>query len=112
MTSRSYELYFTDEQFMGVSIDGKEFIPRLTKDGLLDRCLSLESPVVKGWLANPNTYPDELKKVSPFLLGSRGRVGSKCSSPRLVCDHGGMRVIQDLLDYNQWDNRFPILLEP
>lgn len=48
----------------------------LKETGLIDRCLSLDDEVVKGWIKNPKTYPQEYKDVYLYLWKSQRTDGS------------------------------------
>jgi len=54
----------------------------LEESGLIKRCLSLEDEVVKGWLANPATYPEEFKKKAVFLWKSKR---TSCGDRNVAC---------------------------
>ncbi|MEK7227554.1 MAG: hypothetical protein AAB641_01525 [Patescibacteria group bacterium] len=73
----NYELYLTPEQKLGGMIKGFDLKEHLKNEKLIKRCLSLESPLVNGWLADPSTYPEELKTKAVFLFGSQRASGSE-----------------------------------
>ena len=43
----------------------------LVETGRIERCFSLESDLVRGWLNDPSSYPDELKGKWVVLWGSQ-----------------------------------------
>lgn len=65
----SFELYCAPQQFDD-DFTFRELEEHLKNEGLFDRCLTLESPIVKGWLTDSSTYPDRLKNLEPVLFGS------------------------------------------
>lgn len=70
VTTKPYELYRNQEQNVGKLITGLDLEVHLRESGLITRALSLESPLIKGWLADPLTYPEELKRKRVTLWGS------------------------------------------
>jgi len=67
---REYRLYLHDKQERQVPIGGFELKSYLEESGILRRALSIESKLVVGWKANPETYPKELRSKHPVLWGS------------------------------------------
>lgn len=110
-TNRSIEfgLYLHPSQDGGGSVVGFELEAHLKETGQLDRAYGLEDELVKGWIANPATYPEELKKKVIFLWkSSRGRDGER-SVPGLVWSGGRVHVVWDWLG-GEWCVRDPALL--
>lgn len=66
------ELYLWDKQKSNEYSTGFEVETHLKETGLIERCLSLEDEIVKEWIKNPKTYPEEYKKVYPYLWKSTG----------------------------------------
>ncbi len=89
--NNTYELYLHTAQEYDVTIAAKDIEAHLIKTGLVDRAQSVESELVKGWITNPDTYPEELRWIQPVLWG---------------------RVRQDgysrLVKYLYWDGRLKI----
>ncbi len=103
-----YELYLSPEQKSDGTIKGFGLEERLKKEKLIERCMSLESPLVKGWLADPSTYPEELKTKAVFLFGSKRTAGSFVSVACLCWDGG--RVVVDWRWLGRWWRGCPVLL--
>lgn len=72
---QSYELYLALGQQNGGWIEGFDLEKHLEETKLIGRCFSLEDELVKGWLANPPTYPEEFKGKAIFLWKSRRASG-------------------------------------
>ncbi len=92
-----------------VRINGLTLKKHLREAGIMDRSRTLESSLVRGWQANPETYPEELKGIFPFLWGSiRDRAGC-CLVPCLEwsCDQV---IVRWGLVHNAWGKKFPALL--
>lgn len=56
-------------------IDGEDLNKHIRETGLIGRCLSFEDEIVKGWIADPSTYPEEFKGMEVFLWKSRRKYG-------------------------------------
>ena len=67
-----YELYLSGlQQREGEQVRYEELDRSLKATGNLKRCLSVDDPMVREWIKNPSTYPEELKKKAVFLWGSQ-----------------------------------------
>ena len=83
----SFELYLHDSVigYRGpVCISGHELKKHIKETGLIDRCFSLEDELVQGWIANPSTYPEELRKQAVCLWKSVRISGGYRSVPCIV----------------------------
>ena len=89
--SRSgFTLHLAPEQKKGGWITVTDMDEHLRKEKLIDRTMGLEDEVVKGWLADPSTYPEEFKNKAVFLWKSQRSSGGR----RIAClVWGGGRVI-------------------
>ncbi len=104
-----WELYLLPTQEKGETIRGFYLESHLKETGLIDRCFSIEDDLVRGWVANPATYPEELKGKMVFLWKSaQGRDGDRYV-PYLIW--GGNKVVVDWswLEY-RWSVSSPALL--
>lgn len=67
----TYKLYYHERQRSSNSwVYGEDLETHLRKEKPEVFQVSLESELVKGWIAHPETYPEELKKIHPCLWGS------------------------------------------
>lgn len=66
-SQKVFEIYIAVDQENGNAMTGFDLERHLTIVGLMGRCASLEDLLIKGWIANPSTYPEELKKKNIFL---------------------------------------------
>jgi hypothetical protein len=64
---RAWELYLHEKQENDWGILGSELEKHLKQAGRLDRAFSIDDDLIKGWFANPETYPEELKKRNILL---------------------------------------------
>ena len=89
-----FELYYHQEQMemfdewygpVGL-VDGPVFEAHLKETGLIERSLTLDSEIVKEWLANPIKYPRDFvqKDIHPTLWGSSKVVGEVRKIPILI----------------------------
>ena len=75
-TVPAFELYLTPAQQNRPVHDSfpittlVEIESHLEAEGLIGRTFSLQDDLVKGWLADPSTYPDELKGKRVYLWKS------------------------------------------
>ncbi|MEK7659360.1 MAG: hypothetical protein AAB338_01755 [Patescibacteria group bacterium] len=67
----AFELYLAPEQKNGGRVNGYDLERHLYETGLIDHCLSLEDEAVKGWIANPSTYPKRFRRKTLLLWKSR-----------------------------------------
>ena len=107
--SRNFELYLHEQQKSSEGMLGYDLERHLEETGLINRTLSLESELVKGWLADPSTYPEEFKDKAVFLWKSRRDSGD---GRRVACLHwcaGRVVVFWLWLGY-RWYGRGPALL--
>jgi hypothetical protein len=104
-----YQLYLHTTQEKGGWIKGFDLEAHLKETGLLERCFSLEDELVKNWIANPTSYPEEFKRKAIFLWGSRRDSGVDRSVAYLIWRDGEVLVDWSWLD-NGWDGDNPALL--
>lgn len=71
----AFEFYLHEKQKNGGWIKGFDLENHLEETKLIDRCLSLDDELVKGWLANPSSYPEEFKGKAVFLWKSKRSSG-------------------------------------
>src|SRR3989344_524627 len=64
-------LYLAPAQKISGWVIGFDLEKHLQETKLINRCFSLGDEVVKGWLANPATYPEEYKRKVVFLWKSK-----------------------------------------
>lgn len=115
--TKGFELYLHPDQNSG-TIGGFELEAHLKETGRLDRALGLEDEVVKGWIANPATYPEELKEKLVFLWKSaldrqsHRDLPTHRDVPFLFWNSGGEEVIVawSWLDEDEWSHRCISLL--
>ncbi|MEQ1561132.1 MAG: hypothetical protein ABL899_00250 [Nitrospira sp.] len=105
---RTFELYLSPKQ-KGGWISGFDLESHLEEEKLTDRTFSLEDELVKGWLADPSTYPEEFKKKAVFLWKSQRDSGSYRSFAYLFWDGGRVGVGWDGLG-SRWFGGDPVLL--
>ena len=67
-------LYLHYQQMYKGLVKGSNLAVYLVVSGLIDRCFSLRDSLIKGWIANPSTYPEKLKDKAVFLWNSRKQV--------------------------------------
>lgn len=72
---KNYELYLAPGQKGGRGVTCLGVEAHLHETGLIERVFSLDDKLVEGWLANPETYPAELKGQIVFLWGSTAGSG-------------------------------------
>ena len=54
-----------------ICISGYHIYDYLIERGMLDRCLSVEDPIVNGWCEHPETYPEEFRNFDPDFDNKR-----------------------------------------
>ena len=69
-----FVLYHHYQQMYKGLVKGSNLAVYLVVSGLIDRCFSLRDSLIKGWIANPSTYPEKLKDKAVFLWNSRKQV--------------------------------------
>lgn len=74
-SKKPFTLYLHDKQKNDGWINGSNLEKHLEETKLIDRCFSLEDELVKGWIANPSTYPEEFKDKAIFLWKSKRSSG-------------------------------------
>lgn len=105
----AFELYLHDKQKNGGWIKGFDLEKHLEETKLIDRCFSLEDELVRGWLANPSTYPEEFKGKAIFLWKSRRTSGDLRLVAYLLWNDGHVIVIWRWLE-DGWYGSDPALL--
>ncbi len=105
----TFELYLAPGQQNGGWIVGLNLEKHLEETKLIDRCFSLEDELVKGWLANPSSYPEEFKEKAIFLWKSKRTSGS-VRRVAYLCWRGGRVIVRwRWLEY-RWGGDDPALL--
>ena len=104
-----YELYLSPIQRGGGSVKGFDLETHLKNEKLLDRTFSLDDEVVKGWLADPATYPEEFKGKAIFLWKSLRDSGDDRSVAYLFWDDDRVVSYWYWL-VNWWSDNYPVLL--
>jgi len=107
-----FKLFLHHEQGEHGGVTGLEIEHYLLATLLIFRALSLESPEVKGWIENPESYPDEFKDKTVFLWGSiiefsDGSRSVKCLQWSKARNR--VTVSQNSLEF-EWSSRGPALL--
>ena len=72
----TFTLYFAPGQQNGGWMKGFDLEKHLEETKLIDRAFSLDDELVKGWIDNPSTYPEEFKGKAIFLWKSKRTAGS------------------------------------
>jgi hypothetical protein len=105
-----YVLYLAPDQKNGGTMTGFEVVRDLIANNLVSRFQSLESPLVKSWLENPVTYPEEFKGRAIFIWGSQRIYGGRPSVAYLIWDD--IRVVADWYRLEGvWRDNDPALLK-
>ena len=105
----SYELYLAPGQQNGAWMKGLDLEKYLEEMRLIERCFSLDDELVKGWIADPATYPDEFKGKAIFLWKSKRLSGSRRDVACLCWDGDRVVVGWDWLELG-WRGNDPALL--
>ncbi len=105
----THELYLTPAQRNGGTITGFDLDKHLRDEKLIDRTMSLEDEMVKGWIANPSTYPEEFKGKAVFLWKSQRSSSGNRGVAYLVWGGGRVVVHWRWLVYG-WRGYYPVLL--
>jgi len=105
----NFTLYLHNKQKNGGWIKGFDLDTYLKEEGLLNRCFSLEDEVVKGWLADSSTYPEEFKGKAVFLWRSQRASGGDRNVACLIWSDGQVIVRWDWLG-DDWHGYNPVLL--
>ena len=80
----AFELYLAPGQENFGLMTALDIEKHLEETGLINRVFSLKDELVKGWVANPSTYPEELKTKRVLLWGSKQICHGDGSDPRDV----------------------------
>lgn len=104
-----FYLYVAPAQQNGGAIKGFDLERHLQETKLIDHTLSLEDEIVKGWLANPSSYPEEFKGKVVFLWKSQRFSGVKRDVACLVWYDDRVFVLWYWLDI-WWYGDDPVLL--
>ncbi|MDO8569452.1 MAG: hypothetical protein Q7R89_01545 [bacterium] len=107
----TFQLYLAPGQENGGTIRGYDLEKYLKEGGLMDRAFSLEDELVKGWIADPSTYPEELKGKAVFLWKSKRSSGDSTIVAYLCWNDGCVVVGWDWFG-DWWHGRRPALLAP
>ena len=70
-----YELYVPNTQALSGYIDYLALDQHLERTGRINRAFSIDDELVKGWLANPSSYPEEFKVMTIYLWKSQRGTG-------------------------------------
>jgi hypothetical protein len=111
-TPTSYKLYRHRRQKEAEGwISGFDLEEHLKETGLIKRALSLESPLVKSWLEDPTTYPEEFKGKGKavFLWGSQRTADDFRRVAYLVWVDGRVYVRWFWLG-SRWNSDYPAVL--
>jgi hypothetical protein len=106
---KKMELHLHPKQKNGGFIRGFDLEAHLKETGLLERCFSLEDELVKNWIANPASYPEEFKRKAIFLWGSWRDSGVDRFVAYLIWVDGEVLVRWSWLD-RAWGGINPALL--
>ena len=97
-------------RWMGRWMGGFDLEEHLRKNNLIAQAYGLEDELVKGWIANPETYPEEFKNKAVFLWKStQDLVDGHRSVRYLNWDDGRVVVRWRWLGFD-WYGRGPALL--
>lgn len=107
--SLGYELCLAPQERDGGWITGFDLEKHLEEEKLMDRTMSLEDELVKGWIADPSTYPEELKTKAVFLWKSQRTTGSNRRVAYLYWYDGRVIVFWRWLERG-WHGGNPVLL--
>lgn len=105
----SYELYLAPGQQNGRWMKGSDLEKHLLETKLIERALSLDDELVKGWFADPSSYPEEFKGKEIFLWKSTRTSGSSRFVAYLYWSGGRVVVDWSWLE-SGWDGYDPALL--
>ena len=103
------ELYLAPGQQGGKQMKGIDLEEHLQKKNLISRVCGLDDRLIKEWIANPETYPEEFKSKDVFLWKVPQVRAGGYFIPYLYWNNG--RVMWDC-DWigNIWDDDRPALL--
>lgn len=69
-TQSNFLLSLSPDKIEGKTISGSVVRRYLRDSNLWEKIVSLDHPMVQKWITNPETYPDEYRKLAIFLWGS------------------------------------------
>lgn len=105
----AFDLYLAPGQKNGGYMTGFDLEKHLEEAKLLDRTFSLDDELVKGWLADPSTYPEEFKGKAVFLWKGQWSSGSNRNVACLCWGVERVLVFWGRLG-SRWGGRDPALL--
>ena len=108
-TTTGFELCLAPGQENGGWMKGFDLEKHLQETKLIDRALHLDDELVKGWLANPATYPEKFKGKAIFLWKSQRTTGSDRGVAYLYWDDDRVVVDWGWLG-DDWSGDDPALL--
>jgi hypothetical protein len=71
--AKGYEKYPHPTQKGIQGLEGLELQRHLVESGRFERALALDDDLVSVWFRDPQSYPEELRKDSAVLWGSKGQ---------------------------------------
>src|SRR3989344_1209014 len=86
------KLYLAPGQQNGGVMVGFDLEKHLQEEKLIERAYTLEDELVKSWLENPASYPEEFKNKAIFLWKSQ-RASGDYREVACLCWHGGRVVV-------------------
>jgi len=105
----AFEPYLAPGQQNGAWMKGFDLDKHLEETKLIDRTMSLDDELVKGWLADPSTYPEEFKNKAVFLWKSKRSSGDGAFVAFLFWRVGRVILIWRWLG-GRWLGASPVLL--
>lgn len=114
MVTNVFELYLIPGQDVG-QVTGFDIAKHLEETGLINRAFSLEDELIKGWIADPSTYPEELKTKEVFLWKSQRHPSYPLNQDNVshLSWCGGPKVLTGNQFLNRWwSSRGPAILKP
>jgi len=105
----AFELYLAPGQQNGGVMVGFDLEKHLQEEKLIERAYTLEDELVKSWLENPASYPEEFKNKAIFLWKSQ-RASGDYREVACLCWHGGRVVVHWRWLERRWDGYRPALL--
>ncbi|KKW14562.1 MAG: hypothetical protein UY54_C0014G0015 [Parcubacteria group bacterium GW2011_GWA2_50_10b] len=103
------KLYLAPGQQNGGVMVGFDLEKHLQEEKLIERAYTLEDELVKSWLENPASYPEEFKNKAIFLWKSQ-RASGDYREVACLCWHGGRVVVHWRWLERRWDGYRPALL--
>ena len=107
----SFKLYLAPGQQNGRQMKGFDLEKHLEETRRINRAFSLEDELVKGWIANPSTYPEEFKGKPVFLWKSKRASGDSYEIAYLIWIDWCVLVFYIGVKGN-WHGNNPALLKP